>query len=229
MITLFSSFPSLGKYQKSIDCHEEAIEIRKKQFGLHPSIGAAYNNLCLVYDRAGQRDKAVEYAKKGLHIKKLLVKQPSNTVLVSLLNVALFTHTYIGDVDRSLMYLDEAFEIRKSLGLKHELTGVIEVYRGDMQIHSKRWSDAVESFSRAVYWYRETEVGPQKVAEALHKCGVALKHLGRLQEAKAKLQESLGITKTFMVGGQAVGENNKNLEATIRELEDLKKIAEQIE
>ncbi|XP_072023712.1 uncharacterized protein [Amphiura filiformis] len=82
----------IDNYQKSIECHEEAMEVRKQLFGLHPSIGAGYNNLCLVYDRAGQRGKALEYAKKGLQIKRIFVKQPSNTVLVSLLNVALFTH-----------------------------------------------------------------------------------------------------------------------------------------
>ncbi|XP_072039853.1 uncharacterized protein [Amphiura filiformis] len=214
----------IDNYQKSIECHEEAMEVRKELFGLHPTIGEGYNNLCLVYDRAGQREKALEYAKKGLETKRIFVKQPSNIMLVSLLNVALFTHTIEGDSDKSLDCLNEAYKIRKALGLKQYLTGVIEHYRGDMLMHSERWQEAANSYSEAVHWYRVTEVSSRTITDALHRWGVVLKHLGCYDEAHQRLMESYQISSDLMAEGHSKTKDSKNLEETVKELDDLKRI-----
>ncbi len=200
------------------------MTIRRKLFGVHPTIGSGYNNLCLVYDKAGQRGKALEYALKGLQIKKAFVKQPSNTVLVSLLNVALFTHTETGNVEKALGYLNEAYEIRRALGLQHSLTGIIEDYRGDMLLYSERWQEASESFSKTVHWYRLTEVSPRLIAESLYKWGVALKNQGLYDEAHRKLMESYQMSSDLMAEGHNESRDSKNLGDAKKELENLKRI-----
>ncbi len=200
------------------------MKIRKQLFGLHPAIGSGYNNICEVYGKAGECGKALKYALKGLQIKKTFVKQPSNVVLMSLLNVALFTHTETGNVEKALGYLDEAYGIRRALGLQHPLTGAIEDYRGEVLLHFKRWREAENCFSEAVHWFRLTEVSPRTVAEALHKWGVALKNQGLYDEAHRKLMESYQMSSELMAEGHNKGKDSKNLGDTIKELEDLKRI-----
>ena len=210
----------------AIEYQEEALNVRRKLYGFHPTLGQGYNNLCLVYDRMHDYKKAKDYARKGLTVKKMLVTKTSNTVLVSLLNMAHMTFRYDGNSGRGFSLLDEAYEIRRELGLNHSLSAFIHMYRGDMQLDLERYERAAESFAIAVQIFeREKGLRPRELSESFRKWGVALKNQGKFEEAERCLNRSLKIIQKVdkESGDSCHGSLDvEGLKETLRELRDVK-------
>ena len=127
----------------------------------------------------------------------MLVTKTSNIVLVSHTNMAHMTFRYDGNAGRGFTLLDEAYEIRRELGLNHSLsafTHMYHVYRGDMQLDLERYERAAESFVIAVQILeREKGLRLRESSESLRKWDVALKNLGKFEEAERCLNRSLKI------------------------------------
>jgi tetratricopeptide (TPR) repeat protein len=58
-----------GEYDKSLDYHFRALEIREKVFGeYHPDTVNSYNNIGIVYDKKGDYEKALEIYDKSQYV-----------------------------------------------------------------------------------------------------------------------------------------------------------------
>ena len=102
---------SLANYDKALEYHSKALEIREKILGLeHSDTGQSYNNMGLVYDILGDYDKALEYYSKALATceKALGLKHPNAATLYN--NIG-STYYSLGDYDKALEYHSKALTI----------------------------------------------------------------------------------------------------------------------
>ena len=210
----------------AINYHEEALRIRERLYGLHPSLGQGYNNLCVIYERAGNYKKAQEYCRKGLHIKSTLVTRNSDTVLKSLLNLSHMTYTYDGNASKALRLLDEAYSIREVLGLNHPSTSLIWMYRGNLYLNLENYTDASDCFSKAVDCFLKTGGHPRMHAEALIKWGIALKEARKLIEAEQRLRQSLKVMKKLAEDTGTPEEEEENFKDALRELNEIRELTQ---
>ena len=211
----------------AVGYYEEAINIRQKIFGLHPTLGHEYNKLSLVFERLHDLPNTKACTLKGFNMKRMLLTPTTNAMLAALLNMAHVTFMYHKDTMRALSFLDEAYGIREELGLNHHLTAAILNNRGIMQMHLEKYDQAVETFEEAVrILKREMGVRPRWMANALCKLGTALKHVGRLEEATQKLNESLRIIVKIVDDNGMSSEAGVILKDDLRELKDVKRMME---
>ena len=190
---------------------------------MHPSLGSGYNNLCLVYEQKHDYNMAQEYARKGLGVKRMMVAHNSNTLVLSLINMARMTFKYNGSTRRSLSLLDEAYGIRAEMGVVHHLTADVHMHRGAMQLHLEQFERAANSFANAVRIFeQEKGLRQRQMAKAWHNWGVALKNLGRLEEAEHRLSKSIRVTEKVAKDNDLRSEDEENLRDALRELRDVK-------
>ena len=110
--------------------------------------------------------------------------------------------------------------------MKHHLTAVIHMYRGDMLLHLEKFKKAEESFSNAVQIFRsEKGLRPRQMATALRNWGVALKNQARFVEAELRLSESLKIIEKLGEGDAMSTEDETSLKDALRELHFVKQMA----
>lgn len=101
---------TLGRFDEAERINLATLEKRKTIQGEnHPSIGALFNNMGLMYDQKGEVEKAIEYFLKGLDIKKKN-KAPDLSILASLNNVACVS-CGLKRFGEAHKYLDEAEEL----------------------------------------------------------------------------------------------------------------------
>ena len=210
----------------AISYHEKALRIRKQLYGLHPTLGQGYNNLCEIYDRAGNYKKAQEYCRKGLHLKSMVVKRNSDTVLKSLLNLSDMTYKYDGNASKALRLLDEAYSIREVLGLNHLSTSLIWMNRGNLYLDLEKYPDASDCFSKAVDGFSKTGGHPREIAKALIKWGIAVKKTGNLLEAEERLHRSLKVMKKLAEDTGVPEEEEENFKDALRELSEIGELAQ---
>ncbi|XP_046855465.1 serine/threonine-protein kinase/endoribonuclease IRE2-like, partial [Xenia sp. Carnegie-2017] len=61
-----------GHYDKAIEFHEKALEIRKQSLGPnHVDVAASLNILVLLFDKTGQHDKAIKFYEEALGVRDL--------------------------------------------------------------------------------------------------------------------------------------------------------------
>ena len=111
------SYRDIGDYNKAIEYHEKALEIRINALGENqPEL---YNNLGISYDGLGDYNKAIEYHEKALEI-------GINTLGENHLDVASYynnlgtVYNSLGDYNKAIEYHEKALEIRiNTLGGDH--------------------------------------------------------------------------------------------------------------
>ena len=210
----------------AINYHEEALRIRERLYGLHPTLGQGYNNICEAYERAGNYKKAQECCRKGLHLKSMLVTRNSETVLKSLLNLSDMTYKYDGNASKALRLLDEAYDIRKVLGLNHPSTSLIWISRGNIYHNLENYHQASSCLSKAVDGLLKTGGHPRMLSEALIKWGIALKKTGNLIEAEQRLRWSLKVTQKLAEDGDIPEEEEDTFKDALWELSEIRDLAQ---
>ena len=221
---LHSSILSTGNTKLAIECYEESLNMIRKLFGLHPTLATVYNNLGDAYRVTNDLDNAAQYLRRSLAIERMFIAHNTNTTAVSLVNNARVILQSGGNLTRALYLLDEAYDIRVHVGLKHFTTAMIHTHRGSVQLSLEQFGRAAESFDNAVTILQQLEKGtrPRQMAKALQLWGVALKNLGSLEQAEQRLTMSLKISKKVAKDNDTPCEKEDGVKDALRELGEVK-------
>lgn len=142
----------LCNYEKAIEYHRMALDIRKRVLGEeHLETGTSYNNIGLAYDGMGETDKALSLFFKAIDI----FEKASETMHP---NYASF-HNNIGNVyakldeyEKALPYYQKALDIReKVLGIADHETAVSYYSIGMCYHHMNNYDKAIEYCGKAAY------------------------------------------------------------------------------
>ena len=111
------SYRDIGDYNKAIEYHEKALEIRINALGENqPEL---YNNLGISYDGLGDYGKAIEYHEKALEIRINTLGENHPDVADSYNNLGI-SYDGLGDYNKAIEYHEKALEIRiNTLGENH--------------------------------------------------------------------------------------------------------------
>ena len=118
------SYRDIGDYNKAIEYHEKALEIRINALGENqPEL---YNNLGISYDGLGDYGKAIEYHEKALEIRINTLGENHPDVADSYNNLGI-SYDGLGDYNKAIEYHKKTLEIRiNTLGDDH--LGVVNSY-----------------------------------------------------------------------------------------------------
>ena len=106
----------LGDYNKAIEYHEKALEIRINTLGeSHPDIADYYNNLGVVYNDLGDYGKAIEYYEKALEIRINILGENDPDITFYYSNIGESYHG-LGDYGKAIEYYEKALEIIETVG-----------------------------------------------------------------------------------------------------------------
>ena len=206
----------------AVDFYEQSIDKLRRLDGISEILGVGYNNLGQLYRRMDEYENATECLRKSVNINRML-SGCSNGMVVSLVNYSRLSFSNDGNATRVLSILDEAYDVRAQIGLKHYYTALIQYHRGRMQLSLEQFHRAADSFEYAVDIFEQEEgLHPLLMASALLKWGIALKKLGRLEEAELQLTRSLKISEKVAKDNDTPCEKVDNLKDALRELGEVK-------
>ena len=197
-------YDDLGDYDKALEYHNKALEIRKDVLGEnHPDTADSYSNLGIVYKNLGNYDKALGYHNKALEIKKDVLGENHPNTAMSYNNIGV-VYDDLGDYDKALEYYFKALEITKDvLGENHRDTagsynniGVVYDNLGD-------YDKALEYYNKALEIRKEVfGKNHPDTAGSYNNIGAVYKDLGDYDKALEYHNKALEIKKNVL------GENN---------------------
>ena len=177
----------LGDYDKALEYHFKALEIKKDVLGEnHPNTAMSYNNIGEVYRNLGNYDKALEYFSKALEIfKEVLGENHPNTA--SYYNNIGAVYYNLGDYDKALEYFNKALEIYKVVsGEKHPDTA--SSYNNIGAVY-----DDLGDYDKALgYYFKALEIRKERLGESHPYTQQTLHNIAIV---KQKSEESQGKTE----------------------------------
>ena len=182
----------LGRYEQAASLYRESLAIAEE---IHyvAQIGFANNNLGAVLNTVGRPAEALKHFEAALKIWRTSDRRAQ--IGWTLNNVG-FLHTRErGDPKAALAAFTEAVQIAGELK-ERQLEGFARTNIGDIHLDAGRWSEALEQFEQSLALGR-AGAGPSVEHQALSGRGMALRRLGRLDEAITSLQESARIISDF--------------------------------
>ena len=213
---------STGNLTLAVEYYEQSISMLRRLDGISRELAAGYNNLGFSYRNMDDYVNATENLRKAVNIMGTLSDR-SDGMVVSLRNYAMLIFSNDGNATRALSLLDEAYRIRAQIGLKHHYTAMIQCARGRVQLSLEQFHRAAESFEEGVDIMQQEEgVYPVPIASVLYLWGVALKNLGRLEEAERRLTKSLKISEKVAKDNGIPSEKDNNVKDALRELGEVK-------
>ena len=204
----------------AVEYYEKSIGILRRLDGISVLLGVGYNNSGNSYRHMGDYENATECLRKAVNMMRMLSGR--NPAMVgSLVNYALVSNH--GNPTRALSLLDEAYDIRAQIGLNHHYTALIQRDRGRVQLSLEQFHRAAESFEEAVDIMQQEEgLYPVAMASALRLWGIALKKLGRLEEAEQQLTKSLKISQKVAKDNNMPNVMDEMIKDALRELGEVK-------
>mmetsp|Transcript_12359 Transcript_12359/g.10660 ORF Transcript_12359/g.10660 Transcript_12359/m.10660 type:complete len:124 (+) Transcript_12359:106-477(+) len=88
MSKLGNAFYLKGQHEKSLEIFERLLTVQKETLDDDPLIAETFNSIGLAYDGLGKYDKAIEYHKRALDIRIMLLGSQHLTVGISHHNIA---------------------------------------------------------------------------------------------------------------------------------------------
>jgi tetratricopeptide (TPR) repeat protein len=216
-------YDNLGDYNKALEYHFKALEIRKAVLGEnHSDTAISYNNIGNVYSYLGEYDKALEYYNKALEITKAVLGENHADTASSYNNIGV-VYDELGDYDKALYFKNKALEIQKEvLGEKHPDTAMSYNNIGVVYFNLGNYDKALEYFIKALEIQKEVlgEKHPD-TAMSYNNIGVVYKNLGDYDKALELYNKSLEIRK------ERLGESNPYTQQTLRNIAKVKRKLEE--
>ncbi|XP_077986970.1 uncharacterized protein LOC144441285 [Glandiceps talaboti] len=212
----------IGEFTKAKSYHTEAYDMKAAVFGDHPAIGGTQNSIGLYYNQLGDGDSAFRYFKLALETKRRFNKKPANDLVISLNNVAM-EYSKRGYTERALRMLDEAFQMRKSLGLEHHDTSLIFNNRAKVYASVMEYDKSEECFRTALQIRRMRMGVHTSTAGTLQQLGEVLLKAGKLQQAREAFTEAVDMRKTVLIQqpqNEGIAESLGYLAETYQQLGD---------
>jgi len=176
---------NLGRYDKALSVFEESLSL-KKQYQLSPeSIAVTLNNIGVVHDSAGRSEKSLEYYRRALEIRR--EQNLAGAVGQSLSNIGSVYLALKRYPEAERAFVEAEQEINKSDRKSKGNPGLVEMYL------------ATGSYDRAMSlldamapgWSTDDATRIQYHTQM----GMALKGLGRLDEATGELLTAVALSE----------------------------------
>jgi tetratricopeptide (TPR) repeat protein len=177
--------------------HESALKLYKEALGIEREIGSqslvatALNNIGSVYSEKGQYADALTYLQQVLELREK-AKVPQDIVDAEHnLGQAL---TSMGAYDQAISYYMKALDLRRSIN--DSRGAALESYGlGQLFDYQGRFGSAIRSKEEALKTFRDLKDRTFWMPEILGGYGLSLILAGRIAEAKAPLDEALGLSR----------------------------------
>jgi tetratricopeptide (TPR) repeat protein len=197
-------YDDLGDYDKALEYHNKALEIRKSVLGEnHPDTASSYDNIGIVYRNLGDYDKALEYHFKALEIYKDILGEKHRDTAMSYNNIGAVYYN-LGDYDKALEYYNKALEIQKDvLGENHPDTASSYNNIGIVYDDLEDYDEALKFYNKALEIKKDVlgENHPY-TASSYNNIGAVYYNLGDYDKALEYFNKALEIYKDVL------GENN---------------------
>ena len=186
------SYRDIGDYNKAIEYHEKALEIRINALGENqPEL---YNNLGISYDGLGDYGKAIEYHEKALEIRINTLGENHPDVADSYNNLGI-SYDGLGDYNKAIEYHKKTLEIRiNTLGDDH--LGVVNSYNNLGVAYNSLgdYNKAIEYHEKALE-IRINTLGENHpdVADSYNNLGISYDGLGDYNKAIEYHEKALEI------------------------------------
>ena len=231
----------IGDYDKALEYHLKALEIREKVLGKeHTYTATSYNNIGLDYFSKGDYDKALEYYFKALEIQEKVLGKDHPDTASSYNNIGL-GYSRKGDYDKALDYYFKALEIlEKVLGKEHPDTA--NSYNNIGYVYNQKgdYDKALEYFFKALE-IQEKVLGKEHpgTANSYNNIGYVYNQKGDYDKALEYHLKALEIQEKVLgkdhpdtasscnnIGGvyYRMGDDDKALEYFFKALEILEKV-----
>ena len=200
-------YRKLGDYDKALEYHFKALEIRKSLLREDNSDTAmSYINIGAVYDELGDYDKALEYDFKALEIYKAVLGENHPDTAMSYNNIGI-VYSILGDYGKALEYHFKSLEIQKVvLGENHPETAGSYNNIGLDQYKLGDYDKALEYYNKALK-IRKDVLGEKhpNTANSYDNIGIVYGDLGDYDKALECQFKALEIRKYVL------GENHPEI------------------
>ena len=186
------SYRDIGDYNKAIEYHEKALEIRINALGENqPEL---YNNLGISYDGLGDYGKAIEYHEKALEI-RINTLGENHPDVASYYNNLGTVYNSLGDYNKAIEYHEKALEIRiNTLGENHPDVADSYYNLGAAYNGLGDYNKAISFFEKALEIEINTlDENHPDIADSYYKLGAACNGLGDYNKAIEYHEKALEI------------------------------------
>jgi CHAT domain-containing protein/Tfp pilus assembly protein PilF len=182
----------LGRYEQAAALYRESLTIAE-EIQYVAQIGFSNNNLGTVLNTVGRPAEALKHFEAALKIWRTSDRRAQ--IGWTLNNVGFLHARQRKDPKAALAALTEALQVASELK-ERQLEGFVRTNIGDIHLEAGRWTEALDQFEQSLALGR-AGAGPAVEHQALSGRGMALRRLGRLEEAIKSLQESARIISDF--------------------------------
>ena len=234
-------YRKLGDYDKALEYHNKALEIKKAVLGeKHRDTADSYNNIGNVYSELKDYDKALEYYIKALKIRKDVLGEDHPNTAGSYLNIG-SVYYILGNYNKALEYYFKALEIYKAVFGENNPDTADSYYNIGL-VYDKLgdYDKALEHYFKALEIKKDIlgENNPD-TAMSYNKIGIVYAKLGDYDKALKYFNKALEIGKEVLGEKHAdiansyenlgvvyakLGDYNKALEYFIKALEICKQV-----
>ena len=141
-----------GNKQSSLQYHFKALDLRQDEDDA-PGIAASTNDIGLVYSRSNP-SKALGYYEKALEDYIRLYGREDERIVTAYVNIGV-AYSNLGDFPAAHKNLDQALEIRQSLGRSTIQEAFVHSSIGVVFYREKRYDEALQEFDIALGIYRK--------------------------------------------------------------------------
>jgi tetratricopeptide (TPR) repeat protein len=177
----------MGRNEEAINYFNRGIEILEKGGYIHP-LARAYNNLGVEYFQRKDYDNAIVCWEKSYEFAK---KTGNKRGMVVALENLSDPYSQRGELEKALASLKTAKRLVEDTHDKIGLAAIYQMY-GKVYSNVKKWDEAFENYNKAISILKEAST-PFEMANILFHFGKALYENGNMNEASAKLRESMTL------------------------------------
>lgn len=210
-----------GRYDESIENHNEALEIRERTLGKeHEDYAQSLNNLANVYSDQGRYDEAIEKLEEALRIDEKTIGREHPDHSIRLNNLA-SVYSRQGRHDEAIEKLEEALQIdEKTVGRAHpeyatRLNNLANVFFGQ-----RRYNEAIERYEDAREIFEKT-LGTEHPSYAVQLSNIAFiyEEQGDIPKALKLFEEAMRIDeKTLPPEHPYISQDRESVERCQRKL-----------
>lgn len=190
----------LADYSGAAEHYQKALEMTQED---DDQRGSCYNSLAVIYRKNAEYDKAMEYFELALRCYKAddLIATAKNDLGVVYMNLGsreMNPEKSRATYQKAKEYYEDSLKLREKLGASVREMAFSHHNIGSALYRLGLYEQALEEHTKALELRVSNHLQKPDIAASLNWIGNDLICLGRMPEAKQKLEESLNIRKQFL-------------------------------
>lgn len=182
-------YRKINNLRRALDCHEQALEIRKTTTE-YSSISASYNNIGEIYKILLKYEEALDYFNKSLDIR---AKEGTEKEVAYTLNNIGSVYWLKKDYANSLEYYLKSLEIRSKLGDKSDIAASLNNL-GNVYKNLNKYNKALDYYKKALI-LREESGNESLIAYTLNDIGGIYWRLNNYNESLNYYNKALDLRR----------------------------------